>query len=92
MSGGNINAKWVNLLLIQKAVSLFFVAFALAFPFYILYRHGLSVLPVHDRFGSVIGHANYFALSLVMSAFTLLISWLSYVAARKALRQIRGNE
>jgi hypothetical protein len=92
MSGSNSNAKWVNVLLIQKAVSLFFAALALAFPFYILYRHGLSVLPVYDRFGNVIGHANYFVLSLAMSAFTLVISWLSYVAARKALRQIRGSK
>jgi hypothetical protein len=92
MSDSNSNAKWVNLLLVQKAVSLFFAAFALAFPFYILYRHGLSVLPVYDRFGNVIGHANYFVLSPAMSAFALLISWLGYLAARKALRQIRGNE
>jgi hypothetical protein len=92
MSGSKGNARWVSLLLIQKSISLLFAAFALVFPFYILYRHGLSVLPVYDRFGNVIGHANYFVLSLAMSAFTLLISWLSYVAARKALQQIRGNE
>ena len=92
MSGSNINAKWVSLLLIQKTVSLFFAAFALVFPVYILYRHGLRVLPVYDRLGNVTGHANYFVLSLAMSAFILVISWLSYVAARKALRQIRESK
>ena len=86
------HSPWAALLQIQRVISLVFLFGAVVFPVYILYRHGLSVLPVYDRSGNVVGEANYFVVSLGFSAFTLLISWLSYKAAQKALRQIRGGK
>ncbi|MFC7301087.1 hypothetical protein [Cognatiluteimonas weifangensis] len=85
-------SPWIALLLVQRAVSLVFLVGSIAFPFYILYRHGLSVLPVYDRGGNVIGHANYFVLSLGFSAFALLISWLCYKAAQRSLQQLRSGK
>ena len=79
-------------MLIQRAIALLFLIGAIVFPFYILYRHGLSVLPVYDRAGNVIGQANYFAVSLAFSAFAVLISWLSYKAAQIALRKLRDGK
>ncbi|WP_157836416.1 hypothetical protein [Xanthomonas sp. SHU 308] len=83
---------WVVLLLLQRFFSLVFMIGTIVFPGYIFYRHGLSVLPVYDRGGNVIGHANYFVLSLVMSAFALLICLLCYKAAQKRLQQVRSGK
>jgi hypothetical protein len=76
------------LLRIQQVLAVVFLVGALVFPGYILYRHGLNVLPVYDRGGNVVGHANYFLLSLGMSVFALAISWLCYKAAQWALQQL----
>lgn len=86
------HGTWVFLLLLQRIGSLVFMIGTVAFPGYVLYRHGLSVLPVHDRGGNVIGHANYFLLALVMSAFALLICLLCYKAAQKGLQQVRSGK
>ena len=92
MAKNTMHSPWITLLIIQRSVSLVFLIGAIAFPWYILYRHGLSVLPVFDRGGNVIGHANYFVVALGFSAFALLISWLCYKAAQKGLRQLRNEE
>ena len=84
------NAVWVALLTLQRALSLLFIIGAFVFPAYIFFRHDLSVLPVYDRSGTVIWHANYFAISLGMGAFMLLLSSWSFMAAGKAMRQMKG--
>jgi hypothetical protein len=68
---------------IQIAVSCIFALGAFAFPIFILYKHGLGVLPVYDGGGNVIGHASYFLLSLALSAFALLLCFLAYWRQRK---------
>ena len=70
---------------VQKAVSLFFMAATVLFPVYIFLTYRLSVLPVYDRAGNVIAHANYFLISLPFAAFCFLVGWLCYRAAQSAL-------
>ncbi len=79
--GNNVNFK--VFVKVQKGFSLLSGLFSLLFPFYILYQHGLSTLPVYDRQANVIGHANYFLLSLAMSFAGLLLSFLAYWAANE---------
>ena len=87
MTQSTAYSPWTTLLLIQRTISFVFMVGAIAFPLYILYRHGSSSPPVFYRGGNVIGHANYLAISLGFSAIALLISWLSYKAAQRGLRQ-----
>jgi len=42
-------------------------------------------LPVYDRAGNVIAHANYFLVSLPFAAFGFLVAWLCYRAAQSVL-------
>ena len=70
---------------VQKAVSLFFMAATVLFPVYIFLTYRLSVLPVYDRAGNVIAHANYFLVSLPFAAFGFLVAWLCYRAAQSVL-------
>ena len=86
------DTPWHALLRIQQVVSVAFLVGAIAFPGYILYRHGLGVLPVYDRGGNVVAHANYFVISLGVSVFALAISWLCYKAAQRALEQLKGGK
>jgi len=82
------NTPWRALLRIQQVVSIAILVGAFAFPGYILYRHGLSVLPVYDRYGNVIGQANYFFVSIGMSIFAVAIGWICFKSARRALQQL----
>jgi len=71
--------------------SVVLAVFAIAFPIYIYCTHGLAVLPVYGSGGSLSGHANYFHVSLLFSAFALALSAVSYKAARWALSKRRGE-
>ena len=73
---------------VQQAVSIAILAGAFVFPGYILYRHALSVLPVYDRYGNVIGQANYFLVSIGMSIFAVAIGWLCFKSAQRALQRL----
>ena len=79
-------------LLFLRALSIVFMGIGFALSPYILYRYGLSVGPVYDRVGHVIGHMNYFVFSVFFSAFWVFVSWLSYRAAQKALTDLRASE
>ena len=86
-NGNNAPAPtWISACLkVQKFFSILFALGALLFPPFTLYQHGLNVLPVYDRVGNVIGHANYFILSLLVSAIMFAMSWLAYWATNKVL-------
>ncbi len=84
--------KWCIMIRLQRALALLFLIGAFAFPGYVFFRHGLEVLPVYDRGGNVVGHASYFLMSLGMSVFALAISWFSYQAAQRTLRQLKAGQ
>ena len=62
-----------------------------AFPFYTLYTHGLSVQPIYDGAGNEIGRASYFLISLVAAVFGTALSGVSAFGAMVALRNLASG-
>ena len=92
MSRGKQRVNWTRLARAQKGFSLFFVAVSLGLPVYTSCSYGFRVLPVYDRFGNVVGHGNYFLLSLGMSAIGMVVSLFSYAMARYSLREMGASK
>ena len=77
---------------VQLWVSILLGVVFISFPFYTLYTHGLSVLPVYDSEGHEIGRANYFLLSLAVGTFGIAVSGASVFGAIAALRSLARRQ
>jgi len=89
---GQHNHAWVAVLQVQRVASLGFICVACLFPPYIFARYGFRAGPLYDRWGNVIGHVNYFASSLGLAAFFVVVAGISFRVASKVLRQVRESK
>ena len=85
------NSELATLLKAQILISVVIGFLFASLPFYMLYRYGLSVQPIYDGQGNVIGHASYFLASLAMAGMGVSLSIVAYWAAKKIMRGLPNH-